>query len=371
MNRKIISLLLIGFCFSFMALFVTPTQAHGDTSLAGGNVLHYDFSLVQSQDWTIQGRWYNTTVPAVPHYTNFTESRMRTVVGTITVDVLAVRLFDVDLRVTYDLHNSSKFWDRSLNDSLPAQDYTGSWNQTRYPAGPNINETIRYTSYWNYSDSFELEVNKLTRDINTMTDYSASAPLSTKFYTRVSGGDDFCSFWIFPNALAGESYAFVSVGLFLELIGDSQHWTAPTNNPIYEIENTRTYFPPGGGAGLMQTVLVAKYDATLAELTTYSATHAYTVDYKNYVNEFLFDQDTGVLLQYHRSYRVLPFFITNPTAPLNELTDIYNLEFTMTLQTNSNVWLGIGLLETILLCVLIPVGIIAVILIYRWRSHRH
>lgn len=373
MNRKVKGLLLISFCLSFMAGFVTPARAHGDTSLTAGNVLNYAVLLVQSQDWTIEGRWYNLTAPSVPHYTNFTESRKRTIDGTLTVDVIAVRLYDVELHVTYDLHYYTDFWDRTLNDSTPANDYTGTWNQTRYPAGPNIiSYNVAHTSSWNYTDTFDLEINKLTRDFNSMTGYG-SATLSTDFYTSVSTGNDYCSFWIFPNADLGETYAFMHVGMIQELIGDYQHYTA-SGNPVYQIENTRTYYPPGGGKGFMQTVLVASYDATLAELTSYSATHAYTVDYKNYVNEFLFDQDTGVLLQYHRSYRVMPFFIrqsSTPNTPLQQNTDIYNLEFTMTLQESSNVWLGIGLLETILLWVLIPVGIIVVIAILYWRSRRH
>jgi hypothetical protein len=342
-------------------------------SLTAGNVLQYDVSCVAFQDWTIEGRWYNYTAPSVPHYTNFTESRQRIIDGTVTVDVQSVRLYDVELRVTYDLHYYQHYWDRALNDSLPASDYSGFWNQTLYPNGPPINETYAYTSYWNRSDTFEIEINKLSRDFNTMTQYSASATLSTAFYSQVGSGTDYCSFWIFPDAESGETYSFCHIGVLLELIGDYQHYTA-SGNPTYQIEGSRTYYPPGGGTGLMQPVWVVTYEATIAELTSFNTPdHPYTVDYDHYVNEFLFDQDTGILLQYHRTYQVLPFFIrvtSSDNTPLDASNDIYNLEFTMTLQTNSNVWLGIGLLETILLCVLIPAGIIAVILIYRWRSHR-
>jgi hypothetical protein len=205
-----------------------------------------------------------------------------------------------------------------------------------------------------------------------MTGYSLSAPNSTAFYTPVSAGSDYCSFWIFPDARSGETYQFMHAGISLELIGDYQHRSA-SGNLAYEIEGSRTYYPPAGGKGYMQTVWVANYDATAAQLTTFSATHAYTVDLKKYVNEFLFDQDTGILLQYHRSYRVFPFFIrqsSSPNTPLDANTDIYNLEFTMTLLDSSNVSLGLPVFGAILLWVLIPVGIVAVIAIFWWRRPR-
>jgi len=373
MNRKLTSLLLIGFCLSFMALFVTPTQAHGSTGLKTGDVLPYDVSCVRSQDWTIEGRWYNTTAPAVPHYTNFTESRQRTIEGTITVDVEAVRQTDVGLRITYDLHSYEYYWNRALNDSTPANDYTGSWNQTQYPDGPPIIETITYTSNWNYSDSFEVEIDKIARDFLTMTGYDAAVALSTTFYSTVSAGTDLCSFWIYPDAILGETYSFMHVGILLELIGEYEDFAA-SGSTAYQIEGSRTYYPPGGGKGLMQPVWVAKYDATIAGLTpAFTPDHPYTIDFKKYVNEFLFDQDTGILLQYHRTYRVSPFFIqftSSDNTPIDPNNDIWNLEFTMTLQDDSTVWLGLGILEIILICVLVPVGIIVIILIYRWRTHR-
>lgn len=366
------SVLLISFYLSFLALFVPPTQAHGETSLAAGNVLLYDVSCVFSQDWTIEGRWNYSSSPGVLHYTNFTESRQRTIDGTVTVEVTAVRLYDVDLRISYDLHYYQRFWDRTLGDSNLGSDYFGSVNQTLQPNGPNIVEVYTYTSYWNYSDSMEAEISKLTRDFNSFTGYSVIMPLSAALNTQVVNGDDYCSFWIYPDAQAGENYAFCHAGVLLELIGDYQHYSA-SGNPSYEIEGSRTYYPPGGGKGFMQSVWVADYDASIYELTTFSASHSYTVDFPKYVNEFLFDQDTGILLQYHRTYRVLPFFIrysSSPNSPLDATNDIYNLEFTMTLRDSSNVWLGLSLLDTILLCVLIPVGLIAVIYIYYRRRRR-
>ncbi|MHA1650845.1 MAG: hypothetical protein ACTSYB_11675 [Candidatus Helarchaeota archaeon] len=365
MKKVVIIVGLMGIFLSLLVIGVSPIRAYGDTGLRTGDRLIYDVSLIRTQNWTIEGRWDNLTHPGVWHYTNFQESRARIIVGVIIVDILEVRMWDVDMRITYELSSFEYFYDRFLDDDDPTNDYSGSINQTLYPSGPPINLTLTYTSFWNQSDSFELEVNKLTRDIEEMTKYNTSVALSTALFGLVSAGTDHISFWIYPDAKSGEPYSFAHIGMFLELIGDYDNW-GTTGDTQFEIEGSRIYYPPAGGKGFTQRVWICNYESPPDQGTP----HSHTVDLANYVNEFLFDQDTGILLQYRRSYRLLPYdiirFSSTPNTPI-QTDDLYNLEFTMTLRSDSKVWLGLSYLGEILLWIFIPVGIIAIIIIFLKR----
>ena len=376
MNQKEKGIILIGLCFFLIAsiLPAVPVVAYGDTALKTGQRLVYDVSVERTQQWTINGTWYNTTNPAIRHFTLFNESRTRTIFGSITVDILEVRLYTVDLRISYDLNSRQQFWDSFLNDSTPANDYTGTYNTTRDPDGPHINTTLYTTWFWNQTDSFELEVNKLTLAIGLMTKYNASVALTSTFYSLVTTSPvDYCSFWIYPDAKSGETYKFSHLGLLFEMTGDYDGWSpAATQAPLsYEIEGSRIYSAPSSGIGDAQWVHVANYEIQPDKSTT----HTHTRDLDNYVNEFLFDKDTGILLQYHRAYRILPYAIigefTSPTTPISPTGDLYNLDFKMTLRQGSIVELGLSNTDVILLWVFIPVGIIAVIVVIFFIRRRH
>ncbi len=373
MNQKVKSLLFVGLCISFMFTIITPIHAYGGTGLKTGNKLIYEVSLVRTQNWTLEARWYNLTHPAVPHYTNYTESRARILAGTITVDILEVRTWIVDMAITYDLRDYEYYYNKYLNDSNIGNDYTGSINQTLFPNGPDVVLDIVYTSFSNQSDSFEMEVTKLTRDISSMTKYDSSVPLTSAFYTDVSSGNDYCSFWIYPDAKSGEFYQFMHVGMILELIGDYESPNfGDSGNLAYEIEGSMTYNAPAGGKGNTQKVWIARYEPASSALSPGLSYHAFTVDLDNYRNEFLFDQSSGVLLQYRRSYVLEPFAVirqsSSPNTEISATLDPFNTEFTMTLQKGSKVSLGISLLAAILMWIFIPAGIIAVVVILLRRQ---
>ena len=368
MNQKVKGLLLIGFFMFFIISFLpaVPVMAYGDTALKTGQRLVYDVSVIRTQQWTINGTWYNTTNPSIRHYKTFNELRTRTIYGTITIDILEVRIYTVDMRISYNLHSYQQFWDSFLNDSTPANDYTGQYNTTRDPAGPHINTTLYKTWFWNQTDSFELEVSKLTLVIGQMTKYNASVALTSAFYNLITTSPaDYCSFWIYPDAKSGETYKFSHIGLLFEMTGDYDGWTPSSNQaPLsYEIEGARIYSAPPGGIGDVQWVHVANYEIQPDKSTT----HTHTRDLKNYVNEFLFDEDTGILLQYHRVYRILPYAIigefSSPNSPISASGDLYNLDFKMTLIEGSDVDLGLSNTAVILLWIFIPIGIIAAIVV--------
>ena len=355
MNRKVKSLILVGFCLSFLPLLMTSAWAYGDTGLKSGQKLIYEVSIVRTQEWTIRGRWENLTNPGIFHYTLFQESRRRTISGTITVDILEVRQYDVDLRVSYDLRDYEEFWDTYLNDTLPGDDYNGDINQTLYPNGPYVNTTLYTTLLWSNSDTFEMEVSKLTLVIEEITKYDAGVTLSNNFVATVN---EHCSFWIYPDAKMGEPYRFRHIGMFLEKTGDYDNFGS-SGDLTYEIEESRIYLPPAGGAGSTQPVWVVNYEVQPDNMGT---SHAHTLDFGSYVNEFLFDKNTGILLQYRRVYRILPYDIIEfPGSPISDSNDLYNLEFTMTLMAGSRVWLKVSVLGAVLLGIFISIGTIIVI----------
>jgi len=267
------------------------------------------------------------------------------------------------------------FWDTYINDSQKSNDYQGTVPQSSYPHGPYINKTRYQTWFYNSSDSFELKVNKLTLAITQMTKYNASVTNTTTFNTLVTtGGIDYCCFWTYPNIQAGETYKISHIGLVLEMFGDIDNFKNVAGATRYLIRGSRQYSAPGGGIGDTQQVMVARNESMPDKAGTL---HTHILNLNSYVNEFLFDQDTGILLQYHRVYNVRPYpLISRYVFPgsnksLSATNDMYDLDFTMTLSSGSNVDLGLSNTAVILLWVFIPVGIVAAIAIVFFIRRRY
>ncbi|MBD3230260.1 MAG: hypothetical protein GF329_18925 [Candidatus Lokiarchaeota archaeon] len=367
-------ILIIGF-----SILIPPGNALGNTSLTQGSKMVYNINAIRTQNWQINGTWENISASGIiDGWMLLNESRVKRLTGSITVTVLGVRYSVVDLQVSYDLKDRMTETSQQINDSTDSLTYyRAQINYSEHSVSNRIVEDTTETSLANYSDSFEMEVDIRTREILEIYQYNSTEVLSDDFFTFVDGDTVYCSYWIFPDSARGDEYKLSHAGLNHELRGDLQNYLELGNGfgdwLTYEIESGGIYIPPSGIVGAFQQTWIASYESVPSP-DTGSREHDFTIDLDKYSNEFIFDADTGVLLQYHRVFKIEPFDIIdeddpgNENQPIYEFNDMYNLDFNMYLASGSFVNIGLSLLWIIILTV--GIIVVAIVLIYMYIKKR-
>ncbi|MHA1251820.1 MAG: hypothetical protein ACTSRP_17655 [Candidatus Helarchaeota archaeon] len=357
------------------SVFILPVNALGNTSLTIGNKLVYTLSANRSQDWKINGTWEDVGAPGtIVGWVLLNESRTKLFTGTITVLVLGVRYSVVDLQITYNLRDTTTTISQQINDSTGTlQYYRAPINISEYPNLPPIVTTTTKTML-TYSDSFEIEVDIRTRRVLEMYKYNASELLSLDFYNFVTYDTVYCTYWIFPDSTIGDKYLMSFAGLNHELRGDMQNYLGLGDGGYadslqYEIERSTWYFAPSNGLGGFQNVWIATYEFVHTPDTS-SQIHPYTIDIKSYLNEFIYDADTGILLQYHRVFKIEPYNIIDENQPGNEKNpiyenaDMYNLDYKLYLSFGSIINLGLAPIVIIIIIIGVIAAVIVILYLY-------
>lgn len=361
---------------------ITQVNALGNTALVQGNKLIYTVNANRSQEWQINGTWENASAPG-PYvgWIFLNESRYKTMTGTITLEILGVRYSVVDLRLTYDLKDKTSWTTCKINDTAGTPDYYGNIvNLTIYPDIPQIVENTTETIL-NYSDSFELEVDIRTRRILDMYKYNATETLSLDFYNFITVDTVYSTYWIYPDSAIGDKYDFSHAGLNHELRGDMQNYYGLGDSGVqdsleYEIENGGVYVAPSGGVGGFQSTWIANYEDIGDPDIGTPKQHPYTIDLDSYVNEFIFDADSGILLQYHRVFKIEPFDLIeegdpgNEDLPIYEGDDMYNLDYNIYLSWGSVANIGLDIITLTILIIAIIAGVIVIIYLYMKKRNK-
>jgi len=355
------------------SLLILPVSALGNTSLVAGNKLVYTLNANRSQEWQINGTWENMSAPGtIVGWVLLNGSRIKLFTGTISVNVIGVRYSVVDLQIIYYLRETTTTILQQINDSTGTlQYYRAPINLSQYTGLPPIVSTTTRTIN-NYSDIFEMEVDIRTRQVVDMHGYNNSEALSLDFYNFVTFDTAYCTYWIYPDSAIGDKYLMSFAGLHHELRGDMLNYLGLGDGGYpdflqYEIEQSTWYTAPPQGLGGFQNVWIATYEIVHTP-DTGSRIHPYTLDLQSYVNQFIYDSDTGVLLKYHRIFKIKPYDLIDETKPGNEKNpiyesnDMYNLDYQLYLSYGSIIFLGLAPIVIII----IIIGVIAIVVIFMY-----